>query len=90
MNWYRITLIGSRVEDEERDRVIQKFLTLYMLALAPKDMALIAQGREIYLSPASMPYSQELIDQYHAVPSEKPTGNIVLLAGHRDILASLL
>lgn len=92
MSWYKITLTPEQIANKEKERVMQNFLSLYMIALAPKDMALIANGKEfeIYLSPGSLPYSQKLVEDYHAVSSEKPTGKIALLVGHRDVLASFL
>ena len=97
MDWYRVILSEDQIEKEGAlNKLKEQFLSVYMKAEDPTDMALISDdeyqnGRiGIYFSPACSPACEVMIRFYSGAICPPPMREeSFVLAGDEDVLDSL-
>ncbi len=86
--WHHIRLEAPQMAAREHERMKLTFGTLYMTAHMPVGMNLWMApddggGADIYISPVSAPFADDLIRRYRARPCPLPSQPILLIAGHQ-------
>jgi hypothetical protein len=97
MEWYRVILSESQIEQEGMlKKLTEQYLAAYMKVEDPSDMALLSDDEyqneriAIYFSPACSSICDVMIRFYGGAPCAPPLrGECFVLAGDEDVLGSL-
>lgn len=97
MTWYSIEITESCILGGAYHRLCRAFQHAFIAAGAPPEMALLAQRiglddtRRVFISPASVSYLGNLIDEYDGEPCACPASeDVTLVYGVPGAKASLL
>lgn len=97
MSWHVIEISESCILGGAYHRFCRAFQHAFIAAGAPSDMALLArrtgldETRQVYVSPASLPYLGSLLEEYEGRPCECPySDDVTLVYGVPGVKARLL
>lgn len=91
MSWYRSILNMEQVSSGEVETRKEAFSKAFAASGAPRVMALFQMQRdggevELYMTPVCTEYAAELLQQWGAVPCERPSPrNLEFLVGLNEI-----
>ncbi len=91
MHWYSIRLTSVQVAAGDAQRIHKKFETVFHIARAPTDMAMLTDtfaGRDfitLYFYLPAADFAEAFVRLVNAKPCERPPPEVALSVGHNDV-----
>jgi hypothetical protein len=91
MSWYCVQLTSAQVAAGDAQRIHKKFETLFHIARAPTDTAMLTDNYAahdlitLYFYMPAADFALDFIRQVNAKPCERPPRDVALSVGHNDV-----
>ena len=91
MHWYSIRLTSVQVAAGDAQRIHKKFETVFHIARAPTDMAMLTDtfaGRDVitlYFYLPAADFAEAFVRLVNAKRCERPPPEVALSVGHNDV-----
>jgi hypothetical protein len=91
MSWYCVQLTSAQVAAGDAQRIHKKFETLFHIARAPTDTAMLTDTLAVqdlitlYFYLPAADFAEAFIRSVNAKPCERPPSDVALSVGHNDV-----
>jgi hypothetical protein len=91
VSWYRVQLTSAQVAAGDAERIHKKFETVFHIARAPTDMAMLTDSYNehdvinLYFYLPAADFAEAFIRLVDAQSCERPPPDVVLSVGHNDV-----